>query len=87
MGEKNLLHLTSVNEVIVKSINNMFACRFFERTPSRNRQIVKICEVMDLFLRKPFWFFLSMLPILGSIRLHSRALYIMAAMDVSVTRW
>ena len=57
---------------------------FFERKPSRIRRIVNICEVVDLFLRKPFWFFLSMLSILGSMRLRSRALYILAAMDVSV---
>ena len=30
--------------------------------------MVSICEVVDLFLRKPFWFFLSMLSILGSMR-------------------
>ena len=61
------------------------ACRFLECTPSRIRWIVKICEVVDLFLWKPFWFFfLSMLSILGSIRLRIRALYILAAMDVSI---
>ena len=43
-----------------------------------------MCDIMDLFLRKPFWFFLSMFSILGSMRLGSRALYILAAMDVRV---
>ena len=72
------------SKALVKSTNNIVACRFFACTPSRLRQIVKICEVVDLFLRKPFWFFLSMLSILGSMLFHSRALYILAAMDVSV---
>ena len=31
---------------------------FFTRTSSRILRIVNICEVMDLFLRKPFPFFL-----------------------------
>ena len=53
-------------------------------TLSRILRIVNICEVLDLFLRKPFWFFLSMLSILDSKRVRSRALYILAAMDVSV---
>ena len=44
---------------------------FFARTPSRILRMVNICEVVDLFLRKPFWFFLSMLSILGSIRFRS----------------
>ena len=64
--------------------NSMVACRFFARTPSRILRIVNICEVVDLFLRKPFWFFLMMLPILGSMRFRSMALYILAVMDVSV---
>ena len=75
------------SKALVKLTNNMVACRFFACTPSRILQIVKICDVMDLFLWKPFWFFLSMLSILGSMRLHSRALYILAAMDVSVLPW
>ena len=39
---------------------------------------------MDLFLRKPFWFFLIRFSILGSMRLRRRALYILAAIDVRV---
>ena len=62
----------------------MVASRFFACTPSRIMRIDKICDVVDLFRRKPFWFFLSMLSILGSMELRSRALYILAAMDVSV---
>ena len=57
---------------------------FFVRTPSRIRRRVKICDVMDLFLQKPFWFFQSMFSILGSIWLCSRALYILTATDVRV---
>ena len=39
--------------------------------------MVSICEVVDLFLQKPFWFFLRMLSILGSMRFRSRALKIL----------
>ena len=55
------------SKALVKSTNINVACRFFARTPSRILRMVNICEVVDLFLRKPFWFFLSML----SILLHS----------------
>ena len=34
---------------------------FFSRTPSRILRMVNICVVVDLFLWKPFWFFLRML--------------------------
>ena len=47
---------------------------FFARTPSKILRMVNICEVVDLFLLMPFWFFLSMLSILGSMRFRSRAL-------------
>ena len=59
---------------LVKLTYNIVASRFFARTPSRILRIVKICDVGDLFLRKPFWFFRSMLSILGSMRLCNRAL-------------
>ena len=47
------------SKALVKSTNINVACRFFARTPSRILRMVNICEVVDLFLRKPFWFFLS----------------------------
>ena len=72
------------SKAFVKSTNNIVACRFFACTPSRILQRVNICEVVDLFLQKPFWFFLRMLSILGSMRLRSKALYVLAAIDVSV---
>ena len=75
------------SKALVKSTNNIVASRFFVCTPSRILQIVKICDVVDIFLWKPFWFFLSMLSILGSMWLCSRALYILAAMNVSVIPW
>ena len=62
------------SKALEKSTNNIVASRFFARTPSRLRQIVKICGVVDRFPRKPFWFFLSIFSILGSMRLRSRAL-------------
>ena len=68
---------------MVKSTNSIVTCRYFARTPSRILRIVNICEVVVLFFRKPFWFFLRMLSILGSMRFRSWALYILAAMDVS----
>ena len=62
------------SKALVKSTNINVACRFFARTPSRILRMVSICEVVDLFLRKPFWFFLSMLSILGSMRFRSRGI-------------
>ena len=61
------------SKAFVMSTNDIVACR-----------IVNIYEVVALFLRKPFWFFLRMLSNLGSMRLRSWALYILAAMDVNV---
>ena len=49
------------SKALVKSTNINVACRLFARTPSRILRMVNICEVVDLFLRKPFWFFLSIL--------------------------
>ena len=66
-----------------KSTNNIVDLRFIARTSSRIRRIVKICDVVDRFLRKPFWFFQSIFSILGSMRLHSWALKILVAMDVT----
>ena len=62
------------SKALVKSTNINVACRFFARTPSRILQIVNIFEVVDVFLRKLFWFFLSLLSILGSMWFRSRAL-------------
>ena len=67
---------------MVKSTNSNVTCRFFARTPSRILRMVNICEVVDLFLRKPFLFVLRMWSILGSMRFRSRAWKILAAMDV-----
>ena len=58
------------SKALVKSTNSNVACKFFARTPSRILWMVSICEVVDLFLRKPFWFFLRMLSILGSIYIY-----------------
>ena len=61
------------SKALIKSTNINVAGSFFARTPSRILRMVNICEVVDLFLQ-PFWFFLSMLSILGSMRFRSRAL-------------
>ena len=45
------------SEALVKLTNSIVACRFFARMPSRILWIVNTCEVVDLFLQKPFWFF------------------------------
>ena len=54
---------------VEKSVSNIVDCWFFTRLPSRIRWIVKICDVRDWFLRKPFLFSQSMFSILGSMRL------------------
>ena len=61
------------SQALVKSTNSNVACRFFPSMPSRILWMVNICEVVDLFLRKPFWFFLRMFSILGSMWFRSRA--------------
>ena len=70
----SIFPLCMESKALVKSTNSNVACRFFVRTPSRIVRMVNIREVVDLFLRKPFWFFLRMLSILGSMRFRSRAL-------------
>ena len=62
------------SKALVKLTNSNVACRFFARMPSRILRMVNICEVVDLFLQKPFWFFLRMLSIFGSVWFRSRAL-------------
>ena len=61
-------------KALVKSSNDIVASRFFACVPSRIRRRVKICDVVDRFLRKPFWFFLSIFSIFGSMRLRCRSL-------------
>ena len=56
------------SNALEKSTNNIVSSRFFERT-FRIRRIVKICDVVDRFLRKPFWLFLSIFSILCSMQL------------------
>ena len=70
----SIFPLCMESKALVKSTNSNVARRFFARTPSRILRMVNICEVVDLFLRKPFWFFLRMLPILGSMQFRSRAI-------------
>ena len=45
--------LCKESNALQKSINKCWL-RFFTRTPSKIQQIVKICDVVDRFLRKPF---------------------------------
>ena len=55
------------SNALEKLTNHSVASRFFARKPSRIRPIVQICDIEDRFLRKPFWFFLSIFSILGSL--------------------
>ena len=80
LGEPSASSICSIFSLCMESTNNNVASKFFARTPSRIRRIVKICEVVDLFLRKPFWFFLSIFSILGFYAVG----YIFAAMDARV---
>ena len=52
----SIFPLCMESKALVKSTNNNVTCRIFARTPSRILRMVNICEVVDLFLRKPFWF-------------------------------
>ena len=61
----SIFPLRMKSKALVKSTNSNDACRFFARTPSRILRINNICEVVDLYLRMPFWFFRRMLSILG----------------------
>ena len=72
------------SKALERSTNNIVASMFFAYTLSRIRWIVKVCDVVDRFFRKPFSFFLSIFSIFGSMRLLSRALYILAAIDVTI---
>ena len=47
---------------------------FFAQTPSMIQWIVRIFDVVDCFLWKPFWFFLRIFSISGLLWLRSRAL-------------
>ena len=66
------LYLPSAYEI--KSTNNSVAFWLFAWTLSMIRRIVRICEVVDRFLRKLLWFFQRIFTILDLIRLRSRAL-------------
>ena len=72
------------SKALEKLTNDIDASAFFVCTHSSIQRIVKICDVVDLFLRKPFWFFLSMVSVLGSMWLRSRKLYILDAMEVRI---
>ena len=48
---------------------------FFPLTPSSILRMVNICEVVDLFILKPFWFFLRILSIWGTMRFYNITLF------------
>ena len=49
----SIFDLWMESKALVKSTNINVACKFFAHTPSRILRMVNICEVEDLFLRKP----------------------------------
>ena len=69
-----------------KLTNNIVATRFLACTP-KIWWIVKICDVVDQFHQKLFWFLQNIFTIFCSMQLHCRALEILAAMDVRVIPW
>ena len=75
------------SKAMVKLTNSNVTCRFFARTPSRILRMVNICEVVDLFLWKPFWFFLRLLLILGSMQFRSRAKYFLTSETFYKYQW
>ena len=50
----SIFPLCMESKAFVKSTNNIVACGFFARTPSRILRMVNICEFIDLFFRKLF---------------------------------
>ena len=84
----SIFPLCMESKALVKSTNNIVASWYFLHVQLKNSTDRRICEVTDLFLRKPFWFVLNIFSILSSMRLRSRTLYILAAMDVRIIpRW
>ena len=67
---KYLIHLFPVYGIIYNSV----ASRFFVHTSWVIRRTVRIWEVADRFLRKPFWFFLRTFSTSGQIRFRYRTL-------------
>ena len=61
------------SNALEKSSNRSVDFRFFTQTPSKIQRIVRICDVVDQFLRKPFWFFSRIFSISDTIWLSSRA--------------
>ena len=61
------------SNALKNSKNRCVASRFFARTP-KIWGIVRICNFVDRFPRKPFWFFQRIFPISWSMLLSSRAL-------------
>ena len=56
-----------------KYMNTCVVSRFLARTPSLIQLTVWMCQVMDQFLRKPFWFYTIIFSIFGLIHLRSKA--------------
>ena len=70
------LHFFSVyrNECFGEIYEQMCCLDIFERTTSMIWRIVRICVIVERFLRKLFWFFQRIFLIFSWIRLGSRAL-------------
>ena len=70
--------------VLDNSTYNSVASRFFVQTPSMIVRIVRICNVLDRFLRKTFWFFQRIFSISRSIRLRSKVPKTLADIEIRV---
>ena len=66
-----------------KSTNNV-ASRFFTCTPSIIWLMARICDVVNWFLQKLFWFFQRIFSISGLIWWRSRALQTLAPIAIRV---
>ena len=55
-------------------LNHRYRCWLAHSSTPKIRWIVRICDVEDRFLQKPFWIFLRIFSISGSIQLSSRVL-------------
>ena len=80
----SIFSLCMASNTLEKSMNNSVASRFFAQTLLMIQWTVTICDVVDLFLLKPFWFFLRSFLISSRIRLRSWALWNLAAIPVRV---
>ena len=72
------------SNILGKSTDNTIPSRFFALNSSMIRRIVRIRDIVDQFLRKPYRHFFRIFLISGSMLLETRKLYTLAAKEVRV---